>query len=883
MNHEDEFCYDGVDMDRPINQWQKAIETRDAGEVERLLKEHPEFANTKIMDRYRDGRLNTEDHHQEALDHVARTGHLEIARLLVEAGANEARIRGAFMLAAPNVAEYLLEHCSDPQPNVDLMAYVGGWESLEFWIKRGRKPDRYALHNACCGRPSMRHFAKRDDSKGEWKERFRNTVRVLLESGADPNERHRSGGVKWDGAKPWRNNGETPLHHAAASHDVVLIQQLLDAGADKTLKNDLGDTPGCWAIRYLAPPEVVELLDFEGNSRRDPELWWAAHSGDLEKVMEMIEAGADPNAYEENGSGTLLNFHPEVTNYLLSKGANPDLQRNENIIPVLVGLAGFNTECVKRMLDAGADPNIVGHHNAETALHHSVCGNRFEEVKALLEAGADPNKRTFEGRKSYIGSSDGLCHAETCLHRAAAYGTEQVIDLLLEHGADPHREDADGKTPIDWALQHGNRGTHHRLIHYVENSIELAPKQTAFWDAVNSGDVENVEALLKSDSTLASMRFPTHNRLFYLTDGFPLHAATRGRYWELAKLLLDHGADPDAKRDVEEIGEHRELGMPLQYAVENGNYEFANHLLDRGASPSGHPYCAMATIEFMFYAAQEADVPDSVVRRAFAKFLPDRESLESRSIAELIGAEAPESVKLFARMADLGGQPPFSALVRGGFDDLAIEVISHAHDQQGTMHDYPNSTVFNNVFGAARWFGYPKLVRRIMDHPIFSYSYESAIETIGVAIGSHNRDGDYSQYRQIIVMQLEALKTNGDLEKAQDDPGFNPLFHMATDFTWHGNYGYRAEIAPPECYVDLADLFVEWGFNEIEYRSDKGHSALSAAVDRGSHPGVAVYVRWLVENGADIRKLDPDEVNPISIAKEKGLDEIREILESFSS
>ena len=1228
--------YTGLDMSQPINQWQKAIESRDANEVARLLELRPEFANTKIMDRYRDGRLNPEDHHQEALDHVARTGHVEIAKLLVEAGANEQRIQGAFMIAEPNVAEFLLEHCDSPKPDVGLMAYIGKWEAMKFWFDRGYKPETQMLHDACCGRPSMRHFAKRNDSQGNWKERHRETVRVLIEAGVDVNEKTDSGNIKWGGAKPWRKNGETPLHIAATSHDVELIQMLLNAGADKTLKNDLDDTPCCWAIRYLAPPEVIKLLDFEGNTRRNPEFWWAAHQGKLDEVKEMIEAGADPNAYEENGMGTLLNFHPEVTKYLIEQGANPDLQRNENIIPVLVGVAGFNTECVKVMLEAGANPNIVSEHNNETALHHSVCGDRFEEVKALLDAGANPNERTHDKRKTFIGSSDGQCHGETCLHRAAGYGTLAVIKLLLEngakfikdadgltpldwavkhnreneiialleevrtngsggnlartstsnlrflppdhpfivavrevdlaqvkkligedkvlvnasvrgdisltgkswvdgkhvevsedstdragplhfaafhgidelaqvliemgadinasaafggknevapvtlaawegnietlkvildaaktanvelqlqpalftalahrskekadllveygaqhdlftaamagecdelerlikaspdsinqkhpeydrspleqalkvgqtrsaeilaangaevtlpsaaamgriakvkaaladdagvalrhygsyplliwaihqgqvemvkllfeYGADPNGSDrwgysplshianvvnedgaaitdlflaagadvtkkSSGKTPIDWALENKNKFVHQRLIHHIENNVDLTQVQETFWKAVNDGDIATVKALLAEDASLASIRFPTHNRLFYLTDGYPLHVAARAGNWELAKVILEHGVDPDAKRDLEEIGEHRELGMPLHYAVENGNFGFANRLLDCGATPSGHPYCAMATIEQLFYQVQEVGVPELIVRRAFAKFLPDQEQLESQTVSKMIDANSPKPVKLFARMADLGGQLPFSALVRGGFHDLAIEIIGHCPEKEGTPHDYPNSTVLNNVFGSSRWFGYPELLRRVQDHENYTYSYESAIETIGVAIGSHNRDGDYSAYREIIVMQLEALKANGDLERAQADSNFQPLYHMATDFTWDNNYGYRAEIAKPESYVDLAELFVSWGLGVIEYRDPKSnHSPLSAVVNRGSHPGTATYARWLLENGADLRQSDPADVNPIAIAKAKGLDEIGELLKSY--
>ena len=38
MSKQDDYSYDGVDMSDPVNQWQKAIETRDAVEVARLLR-----------------------------------------------------------------------------------------------------------------------------------------------------------------------------------------------------------------------------------------------------------------------------------------------------------------------------------------------------------------------------------------------------------------------------------------------------------------------------------------------------------------------------------------------------------------------------------------------------------------------------------------------------------------------------------------------------------------------------------------------------------------------------------------------------------------------------------------------------------------------------
>ena len=53
--------------------------------------------------------------------------------------------------------------------------------------------------------------------------------------------------------------GITMLHYAAAKGDRNLIRALLDAGADKSAKNSLGDTPKDDAVEF-DHPQVVDLL-----------------------------------------------------------------------------------------------------------------------------------------------------------------------------------------------------------------------------------------------------------------------------------------------------------------------------------------------------------------------------------------------------------------------------------------------------------------------------------------------------------------------------------------------------------------------------------------------------------------------------------------------
>lgn len=85
-------------------------------------------------------------------------------------------------------------------------------------------------------------------------------VQLLLQNGANPNARTNAG-VETDGfMRDVRTRQETPLHRAAAFGDLQTIQLLLDAGADRTIKDMNGDTPLSWASWYLRPREILALL-----------------------------------------------------------------------------------------------------------------------------------------------------------------------------------------------------------------------------------------------------------------------------------------------------------------------------------------------------------------------------------------------------------------------------------------------------------------------------------------------------------------------------------------------------------------------------------------------------------------------------------------------
>ena len=193
----------------------------------------------------------------------------------------------------------------------------------------------------------------------------------------------------------------------------------------------------------------------------------ACHRGDLLEASRLLPQ-ADVNGTTEHGQGALLSFHPEVIDFLLANGADPNSQYNENGASVLAGHAHVrNAPCVRRLLAAGADPDRGREESGETPLHHVFAAD-MEIVSALLDAGADPNRQAKAGVISLNYGGDLRVRAETPLHRAAAYATPPIIEMLLEAGGDRSIRDANGDSPLSWALLHRREKPVLKLLRFGE-------------------------------------------------------------------------------------------------------------------------------------------------------------------------------------------------------------------------------------------------------------------------------------------------------------------------------------------------------------------------------------------------------------------------------
>ena len=156
-------------------------------------------------------------------------------------------------------------------------------------------------------------------------------------------------------------------------------------------------------------------------------------------------------------------------------------------------------------------------------------------------------------------------HRRTPLHHAAAKNRPQIVALLLELGADPNATDATGATPLATASQEdADPGIVAMLV--------KAGAKLDFLTAVNLRRYDLAEAMLREEPS----RIGADGR-----DTVALHLAVSRKNSDAVRWLIEHGVDVDAKRPMWDCN-HTALHM----TVENDAIEIARMLLDAGADPN---------------------------------------------------------------------------------------------------------------------------------------------------------------------------------------------------------------------------------------------------------------------------------------------------------
>ena len=271
-----------------------------------------------------------------------------------------------------------------------------------------------------------------------------------------------------------------------------------------------------WAavILSLVPLAAIAAAQEAPSGDGSTPLHWAAYRDDLAKANQLIRAGADVNAANDLG-----------------------------VTPLWAASLNGSVEMVGALLAAGANPNIRLV-SGETPLMAASRAGKPLVVQLLLKKSADPNVRGTRG--------------QTALMWAVSQQHPDVVRALLAGGADVHVR-SDSWSQMMAVPPHG-LPEYNRMIPQGGN--------TALLFAARVGDRESAKLIVDAGGNVND------------EDAWGVSATTLAAfsgYGDIARLLLDKGADPNAGK----------AGFTaLHCAIMRRDEATVALLLERGADPN---------------------------------------------------------------------------------------------------------------------------------------------------------------------------------------------------------------------------------------------------------------------------------------------------------
>lgn len=330
---------------------------------------------------------------------------------------------------------------------------------------------------------------------------------------------------------------------------------------------------------YGSWPKLKAYVDGVTATR----LMEAVRAKDIEQVRGILRIRPELINFEEPGTHghsalhyAVMNRMPEMVRILMQLGANPNATvypRYDASTPLIIA--------IERGYDEIAA--IIREEETRREAGRPTTSDIPAELHKALQSGDEPAAIAVLERHPDLVAYRHSETQRTFLHIAAAKLLPQVATWLLDHGTDVNVQAADQSTPLEVAGILCN--PNHRAESVAEMTGLLRERGASITPraAVILGDIE----FLRRKHSEEDIVTPRDDR------GWLLALAVDSNRPEILKLLLDFGLDPDAR--VRVSGEEEPAytwGMPLYQCARYGKYEMAEMLLQHGADPNGQVYAS---------------------------------------------------------------------------------------------------------------------------------------------------------------------------------------------------------------------------------------------------------------------------------------------------